>query len=48
MWPWFDALDYVYCVGEPRSLYENITLRNVTIEDPLLKYVKTDITQPLT
>ena len=37
MWPWFDALDYVYCVGEPRSLYENITLRNVTIEDPLLK-----------
>ena len=39
MWPWFDALDYVYCVGEKRSLYDNITLRNVTIADPLLKYV---------
>ena len=40
LWPWFDALDYVYCVGEKRSLYDNITLRNITIADPLLKCVR--------
>ena len=38
LWPQWDNLDYVECVGQP-SLYENITLRNITIVDPLFPYV---------
>ena len=37
LWPRLDMFDGVYCVGAQNSLYENITLRNITIADPLFR-----------
>ena len=37
LWPQLEDIDYVKCIGAERSLYENITLRNITISDPLFR-----------
>ena len=38
LWPQLQDIDGVDCVGARNSLYENITLRNITISDPLFRY----------
>ena len=38
LWPQLEDIDYVKCIGAERSLYENITLRNITISDPLFRF----------
>ena len=38
LWPQLDN-DYVKCIGARNSLYENIILRNITIADPLFRYI---------
>ena len=38
LWPQLEDIDYVKCIGAERSLYENITLRNITIVDPKFSY----------